>query len=550
MFKASGLCTRAADYEKEAANGARFEESLGFLGFVTTPVVVPEYSSKKVLVTEWVQGGHLSALPAADGLRMTRMAVEACTASLVLTGYVHADPHEGNVMLGDDGRLVFLDFGLMSEVDPEIMEAFARGIQACLAEDWTTLAIAFKDTGFLNNPIQYKKNAGSKDAKFEAFGVDPETGVDLGLAQFSAELGQAMSETEGGTSRFGALATVLNQRLAPRWKMFTPPYVLLLIRTFLTLEGIAERVDPEFNIYEMAMPWAVRRSLSPASAEGVESMRATLLQPDNRVQWDRLLGLVEEVAKKDAAEKQKDAAEVASSDDASSAAGSAEEQRAKAQATESAKTQAMNDAVGSLLGSSAGSALRRTLRDLDSTDLAERLVSKEGRQLRHAAALAISSAMAAPFKARRERAAVPKTEPVGRVVPTGGNAQSMPRTSAGVTRMLSALRLDRLAKTRNAEAAAAETSTDDSRPVSEKALQLRERQARWKSKVTMMLVSTHVRRQLASGKRGLLALTFVGYLAVRIALGAVRQLILQTLGGLLRFGRRAEGDEPPAVALA
>ena len=116
--------------------------------------------------------------------------------------------------------------------------------------------------------------------------------------------------------------------------------------------------------------------------------------------------------------------------------------------------------------------------------------------------------------------------------------------------MLSALRLDRLAKTRNAEAAAAETSTDDSRPVSEKALQLRDRQARWKSKVTMMLVSTHVRRQLASGKRGLLALTFVGYLAVRIALGAVRQLMLQLLGGLLRVGRRAGGDEPPAVALA
>ena len=43
---------------------------------------------------------------------MTYMAVEACTASLVVTGVVHADPHEGNVMLADDGRLVFLDFGL------------------------------------------------------------------------------------------------------------------------------------------------------------------------------------------------------------------------------------------------------------------------------------------------------------------------------------------------------------------------------------------------------------------------------------------------------
>ena len=38
--------------------------------------------------------------------------------------------------------------------------------------------------------------------------------------------------------RFGALSTVLNQVLAPTWKMFTPPYILLLIRTFLTLEGI------------------------------------------------------------------------------------------------------------------------------------------------------------------------------------------------------------------------------------------------------------------------------------------------------------------------
>ena len=118
------------DYEREAENARAFETSLDFLGFVTTPKPVPQYSTKKVLLTEWVQGAHLSALPSEQGLRMTRMAVEACTASLVLTGFVHADPHEGNIMLEDDGRLVFLDFGLMSSVEPDIMEAFARGIQA------------------------------------------------------------------------------------------------------------------------------------------------------------------------------------------------------------------------------------------------------------------------------------------------------------------------------------------------------------------------------------------------------------------------------------
>ena len=40
------------DYELEAKNGARFERSLQFLGFVTTPVVLTQYSTKKVLVTE------------------------------------------------------------------------------------------------------------------------------------------------------------------------------------------------------------------------------------------------------------------------------------------------------------------------------------------------------------------------------------------------------------------------------------------------------------------------------------------------------------------
>ena len=59
---------------------------------------------------------------------MTYMSCEAVTAGLVLTGLVHADPHEGNIMLADDGRLVFLDFGLMSRVDANIMEAFAPGI--------------------------------------------------------------------------------------------------------------------------------------------------------------------------------------------------------------------------------------------------------------------------------------------------------------------------------------------------------------------------------------------------------------------------------------
>ena len=93
------------------------------------------------------------------------MACEAVTAGLVLTGLVHADPHEGNMMLADDGRLVFLDFGLMSGVDEPIMEAFASGIQCVLSKDYEGLVRAFIDTvgaairsshGLVGSPIEWR----------------------------------------------------------------------------------------------------------------------------------------------------------------------------------------------------------------------------------------------------------------------------------------------------------------------------------------------------------------------------------------------------------
>ena len=120
---------------------------------------------------------------------------------------------------------------------------------------------------------------------------------------------------------------------------------------FLTLEGIGGRVDPDFNIYEMAMPWAVRRSLSPSSADGMQALRSTLLTPDNRVQWDRLLDLVADATASSAPPAPAATAEVEPVVDAAGdAAGDAD---SKAASNEAAKASAMNDAVGSSCSPSA-----------------------------------------------------------------------------------------------------------------------------------------------------------------------------------------------------
>ena len=436
-----------------------------------------------------------------------------------------APPHT----LPQDGRIIFLDFGLMSVVDAEIMEAFASGIQAALSEDYVRLANAFKDTGFVNDPVQYKANPG--DA-FSAFGVDEKTGEDLGLARFAEELGAAMGRTEGGSSRFGALATVLNQELAPNWKMFTPPYILLLIRTFLTLEGLAARVDPDFNIYEMAMPWAMRRSLSPQSAEGVATLRSMLLTDDNRVQWQRLLTMFDEAqASSQEAEAEAPAPSTASSGAADAAALetavdleatslSASNDAAKASlsaSNDAAKTAAMNDAVGSLLGSRPGGALRRALSDVDSTDLIQRLVSPSARPLRRAAAIALADALAVTLDERRAQRRAQRLS--GRAV-AGADTPSIASTADG----------------------------DDARPISAAAQRLRMVQQKRRVQVVGLLVKSHLSRQLRKGWNGGVALASLAYLALRIGLGAMRQTLRRSIGSMLG-GRASRGGRDGDVVV-
>ncbi|EOD06460.1 hypothetical protein EMIHUDRAFT_460118 [Emiliania huxleyi CCMP1516] len=218
------------DYRNEAVNAQRFERSLDFLGYVSVPAAVPSLPpTPRVLVTEWVAGRlaemrsrHLSDLSREEGTRMTNMAVDAVTASLVLTGFVHADPHEGNIMLGDDGRLYFLDFGLMSEVRAEIMEAFAYGIQCVLNKDWRGLVTAFVQTGFVGT--------GPSSAALP----DHSSRLEARLLRSCRHAHrERMESVPGGTSRFGALSTVLFDM----GNQYTPPYIILLIRTFLTLEA-------------------------------------------------------------------------------------------------------------------------------------------------------------------------------------------------------------------------------------------------------------------------------------------------------------------------
>ena len=290
------------DYVNEARNMDEFNRRHDWLGFVRAPKWYPEFTGPegvaRVLTTEWIEGKHISDLPPERRLTMAQMAVEACVAQLTYTGFVHADPHEGNILLDErDGSLVFLDFGLVAEVEDHVMEGFARGIQCMIAGDWLGLTYVFRDVGMCPPEAFYRKvvpelEAPSASKKKKKKKKRKTVDVECSAEEMAGAIEACLTAEEGGQSRFGALATGLGA-MSSRYKFLTPPYIVLLVRTFLTLEGIAAKADPDFNIYTASLPYAIRRAMAPATPEGRRAMRdAFLNEHDNSVRWDRIAELL------------------------------------------------------------------------------------------------------------------------------------------------------------------------------------------------------------------------------------------------------------------
>jgi len=382
---ASGVF-KELDYHNEAANAEIFLKKHRFLPFITAPHWVPELTGPKgtarVLTQEWIHGRKLQEIESEEErMRMVDMAVEACVSSLLFTGFVHADPHAGNLILTEDGRLAFLDFGLMGTVEPHIMEGFSAGIQHLLAERWLPLAKVMQDVGFM---------AIGEGGGFMKV-VDPTARVfeytSCPDKEFAAALEEQMKTEDGGLSRFGALATALT-KLSQNYHMLMPGYIILFIRTFLTLEGIAGVVRPDFNIYEASLPYAMQRALSPQTKAAVAALRENFVTEEGAPKWDTLDSLLAQADQADQAEATAEAAEAAPrAASASSTAASTDSAASTSSGT--AASASYGAVLQRVLGSPEGFALRRIFVDLDARQLLHGLNGRRGTRLRTLAAAAL-----------------------------------------------------------------------------------------------------------------------------------------------------------------
>jgi predicted unusual protein kinase regulating ubiquinone biosynthesis (AarF/ABC1/UbiB family) len=139
------------DYEHEAQAQRSIARAWRGHPFVVVPDVVTSMSRERVLVTEWVDGTgfeEVKRLPQADRDRFGEIVFRFFFGSFYRNGHFSGDPHPGNYLLMDDGRVAFLDFGLTKRVPMSHVEAEMGVIRAGLEGDAEALFDRLADLGF------------------------------------------------------------------------------------------------------------------------------------------------------------------------------------------------------------------------------------------------------------------------------------------------------------------------------------------------------------------------------------------------------------------
>jgi predicted unusual protein kinase regulating ubiquinone biosynthesis (AarF/ABC1/UbiB family) len=143
------------DYEYEAQNQRSFSRAYAGHPFIYVPDVITRLSRRRVLVTEFVEGktfDEIKEMGDEERSRFGEIIFRGSFGSVYHLQHFNADPHPGNYLLMDDGRVAFLDFGMTKKLDREQIELEQKAFDAATRDDPEQLKVALHDLGFIKKP--------------------------------------------------------------------------------------------------------------------------------------------------------------------------------------------------------------------------------------------------------------------------------------------------------------------------------------------------------------------------------------------------------------
>jgi ubiquinone biosynthesis protein len=253
------------DYRREAAAiqkiSANFAARQPPSPQVRFPRVMEQFSTARVLTTEWMEGAKVADLDRLQSLQVDRRAaaricVEAYCQQIFIDGLYHADPHPGNLLVqspatpGAPPTVVFLDFGATGTVSETMRHGMVSFLQGAITRDTNRIVTAMKQMGLI-----------SRRADPEAFDRIVQYFHDKMRVQMSAD-GFSLKDLKFEPEKsLGSLLDLrdLNVSLADLRDAFhIPKEWILLERTLLLLLGVCTTLDPEMNPTAIIEPYLER----------------------------------------------------------------------------------------------------------------------------------------------------------------------------------------------------------------------------------------------------------------------------------------------------
>ncbi|XP_074567271.1 LOW QUALITY PROTEIN: protein ACTIVITY OF BC1 COMPLEX KINASE 3, chloroplastic-like [Curcuma longa] len=260
------------NYVQEGKNARRFKKLYADKEEVYVPDIYWDYTSAKVLTMDWVDGVKLNEQEAIEkrGLKMLNLVdigIQCSLRQLLEYGYFHADPHPGNLLATPEGKLAFIDFGMMSETPEEARSAIIGHVVHMVNRDYNAMARDYYALNFLTPD------------------VDVSPIVPALKNFFDGALNSTVSELNFKTIVDG-LGNVLYQ-----YPFNVPAYYALILRSLTVLEGLALYADPDFKVLAASYPYFAKRLLTDPNPYLRDALIELLFQ-DGRFRWNRLENLL------------------------------------------------------------------------------------------------------------------------------------------------------------------------------------------------------------------------------------------------------------------
>ncbi len=249
MFNPTGIVDefskairKELDFNIEAYNCITFREHFRNSSDVRIPKIYQEYTTRKILVIELLNGKRINDVdlqklsPAFKKLTAEKIA-NAYFKQILEDGFFHADPHPANILIMDDGKIAFLDFGIVGKIDKTAITSVINTFEGLVTKDFRKLVNQYVNLGFFDSNI----------ADFNEF-----------KEEFTKQLSDFLSPYYDKSLKEIDLSAYISKvsEMFGKFKIKVPSDLFLINKTLILLEALIRELDPDFKLIDAGLKYS------------------------------------------------------------------------------------------------------------------------------------------------------------------------------------------------------------------------------------------------------------------------------------------------------